>query len=156
MFYNFIGKKFEETVNNEEVINYIIELNNDDSIDGIIVQMPLPSHLDPSLIQNAIDPMKDVDGLTNINGGKLIDYIYNRHSFFLIDEFQDNNDDYRKLLFYLSEKKDCFSPDVPKAPDLEKNKIFLVFITCIDIIIRKTEFCTGAIKLIKMFLLSCP
>ncbi|MBQ4030874.1 MAG: bifunctional 5,10-methylenetetrahydrofolate dehydrogenase/5,10-methenyltetrahydrofolate cyclohydrolase [Bacilli bacterium] len=70
--YKYVGKKFPETVNNEEVINYIKALNNDDSIDGIIVQMPLPSHLDTELIQNTIDPLKDVDGLTYLNTGKLV------------------------------------------------------------------------------------
>ena len=70
--YKYVGKKFPETVNNEEVINYIKKLNNDDSIDGIIVQMPLPSHLDTELIQNTIDPLKDVDGLTYLNTGKLV------------------------------------------------------------------------------------
>ena len=73
--YKYVGKKFPETVNNDEVINYIKELNNDDSIDGIIVQMPLPSHLDTELIQNTIDPLKDVDGLTHLNTGKLVNNV---------------------------------------------------------------------------------
>ena len=73
--YKYVGKKFPETVNNEEVINYIKALNNDDSIDGIIVQMPLPSRLDTELIQNTIDPLKDVDGLTHLNTGKLVNNV---------------------------------------------------------------------------------
>ena len=73
--YKYVGKKFPETVNNDEVINYIKKLNNDDSIDGIIVQMPLPSHLDTELIQNTIDPLKDVDGLTHLNTGKLVNNV---------------------------------------------------------------------------------
>ena len=73
--YKYVGKKFPESVNNKEVINYIKELNNDDSIDGIIVQMPLPSHLDTELIQNSIDPDKDVDGLTHLNTGKLVNNV---------------------------------------------------------------------------------
>ena len=70
--YKFVHKKFAEDVNNEEIINYINELNNDDSIDGIIVQMPLPEQLDSSLIQNSISELKDVDGLTDLNAGKLL------------------------------------------------------------------------------------
>ena len=70
--YKFIHKKYKEDVNNDKVINYINKLNKDDSIDGIIVQMPLPKHLDTELIQNTISPLKDVDGLTYINAGKLV------------------------------------------------------------------------------------
>ena len=47
-------------------------LNKDESIDGILVQMPLPKHLDSSVIQNTIDSYKDVDGLTDINAGRLL------------------------------------------------------------------------------------
>lgn len=72
MGYKFIHKVFEGNVNQNDVINYIKELNNDDTIDGILVQMPLPKHLDTTLIQNTIDPNKDVDGLTFINAGKLV------------------------------------------------------------------------------------
>ncbi len=70
--YKFIHKRFADTVNNDEVINYINELNKDNSINGIIVQMPLPKHLDAALIQNSVDYRKDVDGLTDINTGKLL------------------------------------------------------------------------------------
>lgn len=67
---NLIEKHFENT-NNSEVINYINELNNDNNINGIIVQLPLPDYLDKELILNTIDYKKDVDGLTLINSGKL-------------------------------------------------------------------------------------
>jgi len=70
--YKFVHKRFEDTVNNDQVINYINELNNDDSIDGIIVQMPIPDHLDSVLIRNSVTPLKDVDGLTYNNAGKLL------------------------------------------------------------------------------------
>ena len=69
--YKFVHRVFEEDVDNETVINYINELNNDDSIDGIIVQMPLPEQLDAALIQNSVNPLNDVDGLSYTNGGKL-------------------------------------------------------------------------------------
>lgn len=72
MGYKFIHKVFDEDVNQSDVISYINELNSDDTIDGILVQMPLPKHLDTTVIQNTIDPNKDVDGLTFINAGKLV------------------------------------------------------------------------------------
>ena len=70
--YKFVHKQFPDTVNDEDIINYINELNNDDSIDGIIVQMPLPEHLNTELIQNSVSCEKDVDGLTHLNAGKLL------------------------------------------------------------------------------------
>ena len=70
--YKFVHKSFDTNVNNDEVINYINELNNDDSIDGIIVQMPIPDHLDSVLIRNSVSTNKDVDGLTYGNAGKLL------------------------------------------------------------------------------------
>jgi methylenetetrahydrofolate dehydrogenase (NADP+) / methenyltetrahydrofolate cyclohydrolase len=50
----------------------IQEMNTDDSIDGILVQLPLPAGLDPDRVVAAIDPAKDVDGLNPINLGRLI------------------------------------------------------------------------------------
>lgn len=70
--YKFIHKIFKDSIKQETVINYIKKLNKDDSIDGILVQMPLPKHLDSSIIQNTIDSYKDVDGLTFINAGRLV------------------------------------------------------------------------------------
>ncbi len=70
--YKFIHKVFEENVEQEKLIRYIKRLNKDDSIDGILVQMPLPDHLDSSEVQNTIDSYKDVDGLTFINAGRLV------------------------------------------------------------------------------------
>jgi methylenetetrahydrofolate dehydrogenase (NADP+)/methenyltetrahydrofolate cyclohydrolase len=69
--YKFKHIHLDENVSEEEVLKEIDKLNNDDSIDGILVQMPIPSHLNSKRIQNAIDSLKDVDGLTDINMGKL-------------------------------------------------------------------------------------
>ena len=69
--YKFKHIHFGINVSEEEVLKEIDKLNNDDSIDGILVQMPIPSHLNSKRIQNAIDSLKDVDGLTDINMGKL-------------------------------------------------------------------------------------
>lgn len=69
--FDFNHIKLDENVSEEEVLKIIDKQNNDDSIDGILVQMPIPKHLDSKKIQNAISPLKDVDGLTDINMGKL-------------------------------------------------------------------------------------
>ena len=54
------------------VIALVRRLNADDSVDGILVQMPLPAHIDAALVINEIDPGKDVDGLTEANAGRLL------------------------------------------------------------------------------------
>lgn len=70
--FNFKHIKLAVNVTLEEVLKIISELNNNEEVDGILVQMPVPEHLDSKVIQNAIDPFKDVDGLTDINMGKLV------------------------------------------------------------------------------------
>ena len=62
---------FEENASQKEVISKIQELNADKNINGILVQLPLPNHIDESAVINSIDPNKDVDGLTIYNQGKL-------------------------------------------------------------------------------------
>lgn len=69
--YLFNHIKLDEDIKEEAVLELIDNLNNDDNVDGILVQMPIPKHLDYKKIQNAIMPYKDVDGLTDINMGKL-------------------------------------------------------------------------------------
>lgn len=61
-----------ETVSEEELLAQVAELNKDDSIHGILVQLPLPKHIDEDLVIQAIDPDKDVDGFHPINVGKMI------------------------------------------------------------------------------------
>ena len=63
--------KKEETVTNEELVSLVKELNSDNEIDGIIVQLPLPKHIDEQLIINTISSTKDVDGFGLENKGKL-------------------------------------------------------------------------------------
>lgn len=70
--YNFNHVKLDENVTEEELLKVIDELNDDELVDGILVQMPLPKHLDAKKIQNRVDPFKDVDGLCDINAGKLM------------------------------------------------------------------------------------
>jgi methylenetetrahydrofolate dehydrogenase (NADP+)/methenyltetrahydrofolate cyclohydrolase len=60
-----------EDVSQADVLKLIDELNNDDAIHGILVQLPLPGHLDEQTITQAIEPSKDVDGFHFVNIGKL-------------------------------------------------------------------------------------
>ena len=62
---------FEDTISQEVVIKQIKELNMDTTVDGIIVQMPLPNHFNTQEVIECIDPNKDVDGLTSLNVAKL-------------------------------------------------------------------------------------
>lgn len=68
---NSVLKKFPADVSQDELLTEIEKLNNDDTIDAILVQQPLPPQLDPEVITNAILPAKDVDGLNPLNLGKL-------------------------------------------------------------------------------------
>ena len=68
---NSILYRYEENTEQKDLINLIKELNSDDNIDGILVQLPLPSHINEREVLNTISPNKDVDGLTDINMGRL-------------------------------------------------------------------------------------
>lgn len=63
---------YEDTITEAELLNKIDELNQDDAIDGFIVQLPLPKHIDPEKVLEAIDPKKDVDGFHPINVGRMV------------------------------------------------------------------------------------
>ncbi|MBQ2873029.1 MAG: bifunctional methylenetetrahydrofolate dehydrogenase/methenyltetrahydrofolate cyclohydrolase FolD [Bacilli bacterium] len=69
--YNFEHFKLDEDTNIDNLLELIYKLNNDDSVNGILVQLPLPKHIDSNKIINAISPVKDVDGLTDTNIGML-------------------------------------------------------------------------------------
>ncbi|WP_411817396.1 bifunctional methylenetetrahydrofolate dehydrogenase/methenyltetrahydrofolate cyclohydrolase FolD [Hyphococcus sp. DH-69] len=56
----------------DDVVNLVRKLNAEEGVDGILVQLPLPSHISSSRVINEIDPDKDVDGLTEVNAGRLI------------------------------------------------------------------------------------
>jgi len=64
--------KFEDTNSEESLLKKIDELNKDVDIDGILVQLPLPSHIVEEKIITAIDPEKDVDGFHPINLGRMV------------------------------------------------------------------------------------
>ena len=63
--------KLPETTTEQELLDKVNELNSDDNIDGYIVQLPLPSHIDSQKILMAVDPAKDVDGFHPTNFGKM-------------------------------------------------------------------------------------
>jgi methylenetetrahydrofolate dehydrogenase (NADP+)/methenyltetrahydrofolate cyclohydrolase len=56
----------------DELLGQVAELNTDESIDGLLVQLPLPDHIDEARVIRAIDPVKDVDGLHPLNFGQLV------------------------------------------------------------------------------------
>jgi len=63
--------RFEETVTEEELLQAIARLNSDSSVDGFIVQLPLPKHIDEQRVIEAIDYRKDVDGFHPVNVGRM-------------------------------------------------------------------------------------
>ena len=63
--------KYPDTVEEETVLEKIEELNNDDSVSGILVQLPLPKHIDKQKVIEKIVPSKDVDGFHPMNVGNL-------------------------------------------------------------------------------------
>jgi len=63
--------KYPKEIKESEILKKIEELNNNDSISGILVQLPLPAHINKEKIVNAIKPSKDVDGFHPINVGNL-------------------------------------------------------------------------------------
>lgn len=64
--------KYNEEAREKEIINKIVELNNDEYVNGILLQLPIPSKYNSEKLINYIARNKDVDGLTDINVGKLI------------------------------------------------------------------------------------
>jgi methylenetetrahydrofolate dehydrogenase (NADP+)/methenyltetrahydrofolate cyclohydrolase len=61
-----------DSVSREELIGAVLDLNRRDDVDGILVQLPLPGHINEKAVLEAIDPAKDVDGLHPVNAGKLM------------------------------------------------------------------------------------
>lgn len=61
-----------DTISQEEILDIIDKMNNNPHLHGILVQLPLPKHVDTTLILEAIDPKKDVDGFHPYNVGKMV------------------------------------------------------------------------------------
>jgi methylenetetrahydrofolate dehydrogenase (NADP+)/methenyltetrahydrofolate cyclohydrolase len=68
---NSIVKRLDKTITESDLLKEVQILNDDDSVDGILVQLPLPSGINTHKIISAIDPAKDVDGFHPINAGLL-------------------------------------------------------------------------------------
>lgn len=62
----------DEDTTQSELLNKINELNNDAQVNGILVQLPLPKHINEAAIIEAISPIKDVDGFTPVNAGRML------------------------------------------------------------------------------------
>lgn len=69
--YNFRYIKMNESVLLDDILKLIDELNEDLTVDGILVQLPIPDQIDVRVIKNRINPYKDVDGLTDFNKVRL-------------------------------------------------------------------------------------
>jgi methylenetetrahydrofolate dehydrogenase (NADP+)/methenyltetrahydrofolate cyclohydrolase len=65
-------ERMADNVSEEEVLNKVKSWNNDPSIHGILVQLPLPKHIDTNKVIDAIDPLKDVDGFHPVSAGNLM------------------------------------------------------------------------------------
>lgn len=63
--------RYEDDVTEEELLAFVDRLNNDETVDGFIVQLPLPKHIDEQRVIMAIDYKKDVDGFHPINAGRM-------------------------------------------------------------------------------------
>jgi len=61
-----------ESTSQDELLDLIRRLNEDDGVDGILVQLPLPAHIDPAVVAEAVDPAKDADALHPITSGRLL------------------------------------------------------------------------------------
>ena len=67
-----IERRLPKDAREDEIIALVRALNADQSVDGVLVQMPLPAHVDANRVINEIAPEKDVDGLTEANAGRLL------------------------------------------------------------------------------------
>ncbi|MGN1347437.1 MAG: bifunctional methylenetetrahydrofolate dehydrogenase/methenyltetrahydrofolate cyclohydrolase FolD [Acutalibacteraceae bacterium] len=70
--YKSLKYALEENTTQQELLSLIEKLNNDDEVDGILCQLPLPKHIDEEAVINAIKPEKDVDAFHPVNVGKIM------------------------------------------------------------------------------------
>jgi methylenetetrahydrofolate dehydrogenase (NADP+)/methenyltetrahydrofolate cyclohydrolase len=63
--------RLPESASEDEVVALVEQLNEDDEVDGMLVQLPLPGHMDEIRVTHAVDPVKDVDGFHPVNAGNL-------------------------------------------------------------------------------------
>lgn len=70
--FNSTVLRFEDDISEKELLNKVDELNKDEDVDGFIVQLPLPDHIDEQKVIEAVEPQKDVDGFHPINMGRMV------------------------------------------------------------------------------------
>ena len=63
---------FEDSVSESDLVGFVLRLSNDSGVDGILVQLPLPSHVDEGAVVQAVSPRKDVDGFHPASAGALV------------------------------------------------------------------------------------
>jgi len=66
-----VDRKLPHAITEEELLGLVADLNADEAIDGILVQLPLPEHIDEARVIAAVEPVKDVDGFHPFNAGQL-------------------------------------------------------------------------------------
>ena len=66
-----VDRKLPEEISEEELLEAVAELNADDAVDAVLVQLPLPAHIDEARVIGAVEPVKDVDGFHPFNAGQL-------------------------------------------------------------------------------------
>jgi methylenetetrahydrofolate dehydrogenase (NADP+) / methenyltetrahydrofolate cyclohydrolase len=66
-----VDRKLPDEITEDELLDVVSELNGDDAIDGVLVQLPLPEHIDEARVIGAVEPAKDVDGFHPYNAGQL-------------------------------------------------------------------------------------
>ena len=66
-----VDRKLPEEIPENELLDIVAELNADEGIDGVLVQLPLPDHIDEARVIRAVEPVKDVDGFHPFNAGQL-------------------------------------------------------------------------------------
>lgn len=67
-----LERRLPASARQDEVMALVAALSAEASVDGILVQLPLPAHIDPSAVLTRLDPAKDVDGLTAVSAGRLV------------------------------------------------------------------------------------
>ena len=66
-----VDRKLPHAITEDELLGLVADLNADEAIDGILVQLPLPEHIDEARVIAAVEPVKDVDGFHPLNAGQL-------------------------------------------------------------------------------------
>ncbi|MGM0409307.1 MAG: bifunctional 5,10-methylenetetrahydrofolate dehydrogenase/5,10-methenyltetrahydrofolate cyclohydrolase [Bacillota bacterium] len=71
----------DSDISEKELLNLIYDINNDCSVDGLLIQLPLPEHIDENKVIESMDPTKDIDGFHPLNTGRLFSNLDNKLHF---------------------------------------------------------------------------